>query len=60
MTEEKQKELLESRIDTVIISIDSLDKKIHESIRRGTNLENVVENTKGLIRKETRGDIQHV
>ena len=52
----KQKELLESGIDTVILSIDSLEKEIHEKIRVNTNFERVIANVNGLIQKRNTGN----
>ena len=55
LNKEKQDLLLESGIDTVIISIDSTKKEIHEKIRRGTNFDGVVANTNNLIAKRNKG-----
>ncbi len=55
MNEEKQTGLLESGIDTVICSIDGIDKKTHESIRRNTNFENIVKNVQSCIQKRNLG-----
>ena len=56
MDDAKQKELLECGVDTVIVSIDSLKKEVHEKIRVKTNFERVIVNAKGLIRKRNAGN----
>jgi len=56
MTAEKQDALLESGIETVIVSIDGVTKKSHEAIRKGSLFERVVENTESLIRKRDAGN----
>ena len=48
LTEEKAEELLESGLDLIIFSIDSLKKDIFEKIRARLNFETVIENTKNL------------
>jgi len=55
LNEEKQTLLLESGIDTVIVSIDSTKKDIHEKIRKNTNFDRVVANTNNLIIKRDKG-----
>lgn len=42
--------LLESGLNTLICSIDGIDKETHEAIRRRTNFERVVENVKSFIK----------
>ena len=60
LTEDKSKDLLEAGLDTIIMSIDSLDKEVFESIRVRLNLEEVLENAqkfielRNKIRPETR------
>lgn len=49
LTEKKAKELLKAGIDLVILSIDSLDKKIYEGIRVGLNFEAVMANALNFI-----------
>lgn len=56
LNETKQKELLESGIDTIICSVDGIDKKIHESIRLNTNFERVVKNIQSCIEKRNKGN----
>ena len=54
LTEEKAEELLESGLDLIIFSIDSLKKDIFEKIRARLNFfETVIENTKKIY-KNTR------
>jgi MoaA/NifB/PqqE/SkfB family radical SAM enzyme len=52
----KQRRLLESGIDNVICSIDGVRKETHESIRRRTSFERVVENTRSAIRMRDEGN----
>lgn len=52
----KQRQLLESGIDNVICSIDGVRKETHESIRRRTSFEKVVENTRSAIRMRDAGN----
>ncbi|MBU3929172.1 radical SAM protein [bacterium] len=47
---EKQVELLDSGIDTVLFSVDGIKKKTHESIRKGVNFERVVKNCEDIIK----------
>lgn len=47
---DKQKQLLESGIDTIIFSIDGVKKETHEKIRRGINFDQVMENCLSIIR----------
>lgn len=56
MNDAMQKELLESGVDTVILSIDSLQKDIHEKIRVNTTFETVIQNTNDLIKKRNEGN----
>lgn len=50
LTEEKSRQLIESGLDTIICSIDGTEKQTHESIRVGTNFEQVVANVKNFIK----------
>lgn len=56
LNEDKQRELLESNIDTVLFSIDGVEKKTHERIRRGTDFERVINNVLGIIEKRNVGN----
>jgi len=56
LDEKKQINLLESGIDTVICSIDGIDKKTHESIRLNTNFDKVVKNVQSCIEKRNKGN----
>jgi len=56
LDEEKQEQLLESGVDTVIVSIESTIKEVHERIRVNTVFERVVENAESLIRKRDSGN----
>lgn len=47
---ERQSLLLETGIETIIFSIDGVEKKTHENIRRGVKFERVVENCQSIIR----------
>jgi len=55
MNDEKQMGLLEAGIDTVIFSIDGINKKTHESIRRNTHFENIIKNVQSCIEKRNLG-----
>ncbi len=46
----KQNALLETGIETVIFSIDGVNKETHENIRRGVVFERVIENCESIIR----------
>lgn len=58
LVDKKQAQLLESGIETIIISIDGVHKTTHENIRKGANFDRVVENTVGIIRKRDTGNYQ--
>lgn len=49
------KELLMSGIDTIIVSIDGMNKETHEKIRKNTVFERVMSNTEAAIRLRNRG-----
>lgn len=46
----KQNALLKTGIETLIFSIDGVNKETHENIRRGVVFERVIENCKSIIR----------
>ena len=48
--EDRGKSLLNSGIDEVLLSIDSVEKDIYENLRRGLNYENVINNIKTFFR----------
>jgi hypothetical protein len=48
-------QLLDSGIETIIISIDGVNKATHEKIRKGADFDKVVANTLGIIRKRDAG-----
>lgn len=50
LTESKSKELLQSGLDIIIMSIDSLQKDIYESIRVGLKFEEVIKNAMRFIK----------
>ncbi|MFC1952763.1 radical SAM/SPASM domain-containing protein [Chloroflexota bacterium] len=56
LKEEYQSSLLESGLDTVIFSIDGNQKATHESIRKGVNFDNVIDNVWSIIEKRNNGD----
>lgn len=56
LDDEKQKNLLETEIDTVLFSIDGINKETHEAIRRGVKFERVVSNVSGIIKKRDEGN----
>ena len=57
LDETMSRRLLEVGLDSVICGIDGIRKETHESIRRGTNFDQIVANVKGFIRmrNETNG-----
>jgi sulfatase maturation enzyme AslB (radical SAM superfamily) len=55
LTEARQRQLLESGIDTVIFSIDGASKATHEGIRRRTDFDRVVAHATGAIRMRNEG-----
>lgn len=50
LTKERAIELLEAKISTIVLSIDSLNKEVYEKIRHGLNFETVFENVKQFIK----------
>lgn len=56
LNDSKQRKLLETGIETVIFSIDGINKKTHESIRPGVMFENVISNCQSIIRKRDKGN----
>jgi organic radical activating enzyme len=50
LTSEMSFRLLAAGLDTIICSIDGIDKETHEKIRIGTNFENVVNNIEAFIK----------
>jgi len=55
LNEEKQRKLLKSGIDTIICSVDGINKKTHESVRINTSFERLVKNIQSCIEKRNRG-----
>ena len=49
LNSEKTKQLLDSNLDIIIMSIDSLKKNIYNKIRKGLNFDNVVQNALNFI-----------
>lgn len=56
LDKEKQKKLLETGIDTILFSIDGVNKETHEEIRRGVKFERVVENCQSIIKLRDEGN----
>lgn len=56
LDEVKQHKLLETGIETVIFSIDGINKETHENIRPGVTFENVIANCLNIINKRDEGD----
>ena len=50
LDENKSRDLIKAGLDTIICSIDGINKATHESIRIGTNFEEVVSNVQNFIR----------
>jgi len=55
LTENKQKQLLDSGIDTVIFSVDGLASETHEAIRQGTTHEVVVRHIEQIVNRRSAG-----
>jgi len=51
----KRRAILDTGIETVIISIDGIKKETHEAIRPRVNYDRVLDNTLGLIRLRNEG-----
>lgn len=56
LSEVKQRKLLATGIETVIFSIDGINKETHESIRPGVMFENVISNCLSIICKRDKGN----
>ncbi len=56
LDEKKQRKLLETGIDSVLFSVDGIDKETHERIRRGVSFERVIANILGIIKMRNEGD----
>ncbi len=56
LNEERQKALLESKIDTVIFSIDGAKAETHEAIRVRAKFDTVVKNCLQMIEQRNRGN----
>jgi len=54
LDEYKSQELIEAGLDTIICSIDGINKHTHESIRIGTIFEEIVSNVKNFIKIRNR------
>jgi MoaA/NifB/PqqE/SkfB family radical SAM enzyme len=50
LNEHKSQELIEAGLDTIICSLDGINKHTHEAIRVGTNFEKIVSNVKNFIK----------
>jgi hypothetical protein len=50
LDEHKSRELIEAGLDTLICSIDGINKHTHEAIRVGTSFEKIVSNVENFIR----------
>src|SRR5262245_51285805 len=55
LNEDRRVNLLETRIETVILSIDGTTKDVYEGIRRNLTFERVEENTRALIKLRDEG-----
>jgi MoaA/NifB/PqqE/SkfB family radical SAM enzyme len=58
MTKEKARDIMKAGISRVVFSIDSPDKKVYESIRKGLNFDCVVSNTMGFIHMAKDCDVE--
>jgi len=50
LDEHKSQELIEAGLDTIICSIDGINKHTHEAIRVGSNFEEIISNVKNFIK----------
>lgn len=55
LTEQKQLELLDSEIETIIFSIDGFNAETHQEIRRKLDYHIVIKNCESMIRKRDEG-----
>jgi sulfatase maturation enzyme AslB (radical SAM superfamily) len=55
LNDERRGKLLETGIETVILSVDGTSKEVYEAIRRGLTFERVEDNTAALIRLRDEG-----
>jgi len=51
LNEKRRSELIDSGLDRLFISIDSIEPENYESVRKGAKFETVIENVKELIRQ---------
>jgi sulfatase maturation enzyme AslB (radical SAM superfamily) len=56
LVDEKQDQLLESKIDTVIFSIDGAKAETHEAIRVGVTFDKVIRYCEEIIEKRNKGN----
>ena len=49
LSKDISQKILEAGLDTIIVSIDGINKETHESIRIGTNYDQILENIKNFI-----------
>jgi MoaA/NifB/PqqE/SkfB family radical SAM enzyme/SAM-dependent methyltransferase/glycosyltransferase involved in cell wall biosynthesis len=49
LTKSRAKTLIESGLDNIIISLEDIDKDVHERIRRGSNYNKIISNLENLI-----------
>lgn len=54
LTNRRAEELIDAGLDTIICSIDGINKETHEAIRPGTDYEDVVRNVKYFIEARNR------
>jgi hypothetical protein len=54
LDEHRAQELINAGLDTIICSIDGINKDTHEAIRVGTNFDQIVSNVKNFIRIRNR------
>ena len=56
LDKDKQRKLLDSDIDTILLSVDGIKKDTHEKIRRGVNFERVIDNIQSIIQMRDEDD----
>ncbi len=56
LVNEIQDKLIASRLDTIIFSIDGVNKNTHENIRKGLNFDVIISNAKSIINKRNKSN----
>ncbi len=59
ITSEVSREIIDSRVGEICVSLDGATAKTYESIRKGANFEEVVSNLKGLVAEKRRRGVDY-